>query len=580
MLYKVILIIILFTAQPLWAAPIIFYTDIINGPNAGGENNNGIYLSIFGKGFGATRGTSTVTINGTEVATYKQWGAESKVYSTHGIQVITVQPGPSVTTGAIVVTVNSEASNNNHTFTVRSGDIFYTDYTNGSDSNDGSFASPKQSTQALFNNRTIFGPGDTIVMRGQNYTAKQSGRNYFVIFEDYAIGSESTPTTVMGYPGEDIFIDMQTANPSGGYALFGTYTVPSQDAGLVLSNMRGDSGGSSAMIMRNTDYLRFVNMDIQGMSIDGNGTGMISSEAHYGKFYGNAIHDSGYNHLYHALYWDTQAHDNEIGWNHIYDVKGGRGIQAYSGGAGEFYNFTIHNNVMHDMDRDAIGFGGNSTTGIKIYNNIIYRTGLGTAYEGNGTSSGIRFGTGNVSGVEVYNNTLYDNRSLAGAFWLEVGDAGTVIMKNNIIYATACYLDDTQHTDPDADCANTGQYYYNQFGAPNTQFTANNNIWYSVDGTPPQSTPTWDTNPINGDPLLVDPTSPTRDFHLQSNSPAKDAGVTLSLVTKDFDGIARPQNSIYDIGAYEYEVSVSGCTSCIGHNSWRTKQGGFNGGFQ
>src|SRR3990172_5337954 len=84
-----------------WAAPIIFYTDILNGPNTGGENNNGIYLSIFGKGFGATRGTATVTINGTEVATYKQWGAQSRVYSSHGIQVITVQPGSSVTTGAI-----------------------------------------------------------------------------------------------------------------------------------------------------------------------------------------------------------------------------------------------------------------------------------------------------------------------------------------------------------------------------------------------------------------------------------------------------------------------------------------------
>ena len=102
-------------AQP----PVILYTDILSGPNTGGENNNGTYLSIFGKNFGTSRGLNDkVTINGIEVASYKQWGAPSKVYDSHGIQVITVQPGSNVTGGSIVLTVNGEASNNNHTFTV------------------------------------------------------------------------------------------------------------------------------------------------------------------------------------------------------------------------------------------------------------------------------------------------------------------------------------------------------------------------------------------------------------------------------------------------------------------------------
>src|SRR6266571_2220850 len=61
------------------AAPVVFYTDIVSGPKTGGENNNGVYLSIFGKGFGTTRGTSTVKINGIDVAAYNQWGAPSAV---------------------------------------------------------------------------------------------------------------------------------------------------------------------------------------------------------------------------------------------------------------------------------------------------------------------------------------------------------------------------------------------------------------------------------------------------------------------------------------------------------------------
>ncbi len=42
------------------------------------------------------------------------------------------------------------------------------------------------------------------------------------------------------------------------------------------------------------------------------------------------------------------------------------------------------------------------------------------------------------------------------------------------------------------------------------------------------------------------------DFHLQSDSPAIDRGTSMSNVTKDFDGISRPQHSTFDIGAFEW----------------------------
>src|SRR3981189_2391101 len=34
--------------------PLVLYTDLISGPNSGGENNKGAYLSIFGKNFGSS----------------------------------------------------------------------------------------------------------------------------------------------------------------------------------------------------------------------------------------------------------------------------------------------------------------------------------------------------------------------------------------------------------------------------------------------------------------------------------------------------------------------------------------------
>lgn len=50
----------------------------------------------------------------------------------------------------------------------------------------------------------------------------------------------------------------------------------------------------------------------------------------------------------------------------------------------------------------------------------------------------------------------------------------------------------------------------------------------------------------------------TKDYHLQSGSPCKDKGATISAVTDDKDGISRPQGSSYDMGGYE--SPVSGCT--------------------
>ncbi|MFH1959366.1 MAG: Ig-like domain-containing protein [Patescibacteria group bacterium] len=69
---------------------------------------------------------------------------------------------------------------------------------------------------------------------------------------------------------------------------------------------------------------------------------------------------------------------------------------------------------------------------------------------------------------------------------------------------------------------------------------------------------TYGDNNFNGankvvlDPLFIDASN--GDFHLQKTSPAIGAGTDLSGsgVTTDIFGVARPQGSGYDIGAYEY----------------------------
>jgi len=77
-----------------------------------------------------------------------------------------------------------------------------------------------------------------------------------------------------------------------------------------------------------------------------------------------------------------------------------------------------------------------------------------------------------------------------------------------------------------------------------------NNLAYRSDGEP-----LWGS-PFPGDLWAVNPrfvNAAANDFHLQSSSPAINAGATLSaLVSNDYAGTARPQGAAYDMGAFEY----------------------------
>src|SRR6476619_3848923 len=79
--------------------PRIFFSDLDSGPNTGGQKNHGVWVTIWGKGFGAERGSSTVTIGGGAAAEYPIW-TDTR---------ITFQLGPSARTGDIVVSVRAKA---------------------------------------------------------------------------------------------------------------------------------------------------------------------------------------------------------------------------------------------------------------------------------------------------------------------------------------------------------------------------------------------------------------------------------------------------------------------------------------
>ncbi len=147
----------------------------------------------------------------------------------------------------------------------------------------------------------------------------------------------------------------------------------------------------------------------------------------------------------------------------------------------------------------------------------------------------MRFNTDTLHGCRVYNNTFYNNNTLDGEIYgVLMNDwnlpADALDVRNNIFWARS----DTS-------------YAAGSVGFDASDGIVTRNLWFGgSDGF------SFDTSPINADPLLVDPGT---DFHPSGvASPAVDGGsqTAASLVTDDFDADhPRPQGSAIDIGAYE-----------------------------
>jgi len=506
------------------AAPVVLYTDIVTGPNTGGEGGNGAYLTLFGRGFGASQGDSQVTINNVPVAAYKQW-SDTK---------ITVQPGPNVTSGAIKITVGSESySDPAITFTVVRGNIYFVAL-NGSDSGRvGNINRPFRSIQNTLD-RSDFGPGDHLVIRGGEWTdAYDKYKSFFSIH--HKSGTAAAPFAIMGYPGETVTLfrkeNSGVTRAVHSYATEGHYVIANLHVNM-------NNGGSTCIgIAPGTRNVRIVNNEGQGMFEDSGGSACIAGSGKGYRILGNHIHHNSGSKLYHALYFDGRDRsgpdDIEIAYNHIHHQTGGRGVQIYGDTGTPITNVRVHHNLIHDIALDGIIFSRDSAEGFQAYNNVVFRTAVaelrGPSTDRGGSGGCIRFASAELV-AEVYNNTFVDcavdNDPESGAIRFE--RASKLTLRNNIVI---------------------GKYTNN---SPPPEIVSSHNLWYGS-GTPPG----WDSNSISADPRFV--AAPAADYRLLPASPAIDRGSSAvgNVVTNDYDGNRRPQGRTHDVGAFEsIRVSV------------------------
>jgi hypothetical protein len=567
-------------------APFLMYTDIVSGPNSGGENNKGIYLSLFGKNFGSSLSSLKVFINNVEVDNYRSFGIAR---ARQDIQQITVQIGAlgNPTQGValpIKVVVNGVASNTDQIFTVIPGNIYFVDNIKGVDTRDtssgGSFTAPFKTVQiAGFSTSFQIQPasvsgaygrvraGDFIVMRGGTYSSVGFGSTtgtkdtkdtgYFMntlnksgcpIGNNCAQGggSSSGPITIMGYPTENVFIDRSNKlgdDKFGGGISSADSARQEQGFGAYwnISNLQIESGFNDGAINTQRGELnplgmhwRIVNNELTGISCQ------ISTKCRAGAISGNGAGNYWVGNYGHDVYDLPDANTSlenhgiyiggdgsyEIAFNVLENIYGGNGIQL---NGTNINNLNFHHNLIRNVGKHGINLANGSQNNIVIWNNIVLDT----------TFAGVRIQDDSMRGMKLYNNTFYNTNtsknSAQGALTNDTNPAANQVdIRNNIFWASPGTAFSSGCCNPD---------FAGGIG------TISNNLWFSE---PTLEPPLFDATAIVGNPNFV---SLGTNFHLNALSPAIDSGSNgvSAVVTSDFDGLpgSRVKGSGFDIGAFE-----------------------------
>jgi len=344
--------------------------------------------------------------------------------------------------------------------------------------------------------------GDTLIIHAGTYPEQ---------IHDHTIpsGSSGAPTIVKGNgnpaqgTGERAII---RTPPLGGYqSVMATSGHDIMIDGLVLDGINNKNvvlefAGGPNLTLQNSEI-----MNMGPIPNDGNGAACVDLVVEGGnnRVIHNKIHDcqnSGDdpNGLStHCIY--THGNNNTVDGNEIFNC-GNHGIQQFNNpGSGITSNGnTFKNNRIYNCAARGIllSSGDNNIA----YNNIIYNSGFNKPGGGRGA---LACTDGNNN--QFYNNTVYGN--LVGLRAGPQGPNGTVF-RNNIVF--------------------------------------NNNTDFQTDGS---NGTVDDHNLLGVNPLFVN--AGAGDFHVQSNSPASNAGVAVSIVTTDFDGNTRgnpPELGAFEIG--------------------------------
>jgi hypothetical protein len=242
---------------------------------------------------------------------------------------------------------------------------------------------------------------------------------------------------------------------------------------------------------------------------------------------------------------NSEIHDNFIDVSNEWDgsVDGSwyhnDGIHTWTGNTGYIRGLKIYNNKFFGeigAHQTAYIYVSDNTDRCLIYNNVIKG-------QGHPTADGSIYLYGDCDSTYIYNNTIYGVDSMSSTGIEIDGTSNNLKVYNNVVDHIGRFLtvvpvgssmDSCDYNISSCYGTNNRYNYHGEIYDPDRWITAWRNIGFDIHGT--DSMPTY----------LND------SLQLDSASFGVNAGRTLPNFSTDIRGIARPQGSAWDMGAYEF----------------------------
>ncbi|HYR90296.1 MAG TPA: right-handed parallel beta-helix repeat-containing protein [Terriglobia bacterium] len=436
------------------------------------------------------------------------------------------------------------------------GTVYYVNVATGNDANGGTSTAPWRTIQKAAN---TLRPGETVTVSGGTYnervlvsisgtsgnliTFQAQGTVVMLGFRVQASYIKVNGFEIANLPyvhhtnrstGAGIYVSGNNNQISNNYVhqtpAAAIYLNSSGTSGNLISGNRVVSGVECGIFVQGSNNLIVSNDVSHTRSVEG-------SDADGIRFFGTG---------------------NIIRKNYVHDI-----VEAESPGQsphidaiqtwGPADNITFEQNIFDiqgdQMQGSMISISINPVQNLTFRNNI-FINGSRSAW---GPAINIMGYSGSSLGSTVYNVTVVNNtfirtggNDLTYCVVLHDGVQNATVM-NNAFYNCG---------GRDFSYVSTNAFY----GGTTSGITFRNNSVFTTDGVAPAGGP----NP--NDLWMLDPRFASisgRNFHLQSVSPLINRGATVSQVANDYDGVARPQDTVYDIGAFEYTTGSSSSASLV-----------------
>jgi hypothetical protein len=386
---------------------------------------------------------------------------------------------------------------------------YYVDCVAGSNANSG--AAPTSAWRSLspVNNRT-FAAGNAIKLkRGCTWDGGMLVRSS---------GTSDSPISYRAY-GEGLAPVIR--NSTGGK--YGSGITVTGDYNIIDGVIARDAGEAGVTLRTGADRNVVRNVEVTAA-----GTG-ITSNGQYNLLTRNKVHDlsmivntPGGDDDYGAVCVWIGGPNNEVSYNRGFNCRAPSYDYGYDGGFVEVWKQGDNTYVHHNVADNTAGFfeigGSGSARNINVSHNVLYNVYGGLCLHNGGTFQ-ISF-----DNFRFEHNTYYS--TTPGYRFLDCVTGLTpamVVIRNNIFHSNVRI-------------------------ASSGAFTHTNNLYFMTNGaTVGYSLASGEKL---GDPRFVDPGA--KDFRLQPDSPAIDAGASLGYAT-DFRDLPRTVGPAPDSGAFEFE---------------------------